>query len=111
MLGRFSTAVLGQVDLIRIAPLPERSLGRLRLEHVPLFETAYRCEKLLESRVSAAAPKEGLDVRVPVRQPLFNKPEREIGPKVKVILMRDREVPIGCFQIGRKVVFLDRIRF
>jgi hypothetical protein len=86
------TAVLDQVDLIRIAPLPERSFGRLRFEYIPLFETAFRCEKLLESRVSAAAPEEGLDIRVPVRQPLFNKPECEIGPKVEVILMRYRDV-------------------
>ena len=88
MLGRLLTAVLGQVDVINFAPLPKRSLSRLRLECVPLLKTALRCEKLLETRVCAAAPEKGLDVRVSVWQPLFNKPEREIVPKVKRILVR-----------------------
>ena len=70
MLGRLLTAVLGHVDLIRLAPLPQRSLGRLRLECVPLLKT----------------------VRVPAWQPLFNKPEREIVPKVKLSLVRDLDV-------------------
>jgi hypothetical protein len=104
-------AVLGQVDLILFAPLPQRSLGRLRLECVPLLKTAFRCEKILEPRVCAAAPKEGLDVPVPVWQPLFNKPEREIVPKVKLSLVRDLDVPIRCFQIVGAFVLLERIHF
>ena len=31
MLRRLLTAVLGQVDLILFAPLPQRTLGRLRI--------------------------------------------------------------------------------
>jgi len=101
------TVVLGHVDLIRFAPVPQRSLGQRRLECVPLFKTALRGEKLLETRVSAAVPEESLDVRVSVRQPLFNKPERKTIPKIELILVRDGDVPIGCFQIVRKFVFLD----
>jgi hypothetical protein len=97
MLGRLLTAALGHVDFIRVAPFPQRSLGRLRFECVPRLKTVFRCEQLLETRISAAAPEAGLHVRVPVRQPLFNKPEREGVPEVKLIFVRDRDVPIGCF--------------
>ena len=106
--GRVS--VLGQVDLIRFARLSQRSLGRLRLECVPLLQTAFRCKKLLETRVCAANRKKA-STSLPAWQPLFNKPEREIVPKVKLSLVRDLDVPIRCFQIVGTFVLLDRIHF
>ena len=101
MLGRLLTAILHKVDLVRCAPIPQRSLGTLGLECIPLVETTFRREKFFETRVSSPVAKASLDTRVPMRQLLFRKPEREIVPQVEIVLVRNRDVSIGCFKIVR----------
>jgi hypothetical protein len=43
--------MLHKVDLVRYAPIPQRSLGTLGLECIPLVETSFRREKIFETRV------------------------------------------------------------
>ena len=72
------TVALNKVDLIRFAPLAQGSLRGLGFECVPLLKTPFRRQKFFETRVSSSAPEEGLDVRIPVWQLLFDKPKRQI---------------------------------
>ena len=106
LLGR-SVVCRRHVDLVRGAPLPQRSLGTLGLELIPLVETPFFREKVFETCVCATVAKERLDRRVPMRQLLFRKPKREIVPQVEIVLVRNRDVSIGCFQ-DRPVDLLRR---
>ena len=101
MSGRFLTAILHKVDLVRYAPIPQRSLGTLGLKCIPLVETPFRREKIFETRVRSTVAKASLDARVAMRQLLFRKPKGEIVPQVEIILVRNRDVSIGCFKIVR----------
>jgi hypothetical protein len=100
-LGRFLTAILHEVDPVRYAPIPQRSLGTLGLECIPLVETPFRREKIFETRVRSTVAKASLDARVPMRQLLCREPQREIVPQVEIVLVRNRDVSIGCFKIVR----------
>src|SRR5438094_215206 len=95
MLGGLLTVILHKVDLVRCAPIPQRSLGTLRLECIPLLETPFRREKFFETRVSSTADKACLDARVPMRQLFFRKPKRQTVPQVEIVLVRNRDVSIG----------------
>jgi hypothetical protein len=87
------------VDLVRYAPIPQRSLGTLRLECILLVKTLFRGEKIFETRVRSTVATTNLDARVPMRQLLFRKPKREIVLQVEIVLVRNRDVSIGCFKI------------
>jgi hypothetical protein len=65
------------VDLVRYAPIPQRSLGTLGLECIPLVKTPFRREKIFETRARSTVAKASLDARVPMRQLLFREPKRE----------------------------------
>jgi hypothetical protein len=82
-------------------PIPKRSFGTLGLECIPLVETPFRREKIFETRVRPTVAKATLDARVPMRQLLFRKPTREIISQVEIVLVRNRDVSIGCFKIVR----------
>ena len=66
-----------------------------------LLKIPFRRQKLFETRVSSAAPEEVLDVRVPIRQLLLDKPKCEIVAQFKIVLVGNRKVSIRCFKIGR----------
>ena len=97
--GRLLTAILHKVDLVRCAPLPERSLGALGFECIPSVEALFRRQQFLETSVGSAMPEARRDVRISMRQLRVRKPKREIVPQVEVVLVWNRDVPIGCFKI------------
>jgi len=73
-LGRLLTSVLDDIDLIFLAPVPQRSLSVFGFKCIPPLETPFGFKKFLETRVRAPVPKGRRDGRVPMGQLFFGSP-------------------------------------
>ena len=93
-LGRLLTSVLDDIDLIFLAPVPQRSLSVFGFKCIPPLETPFGFKKFLETRVRAPVPKGRRDGRVPMGQLFFGKTKREVVPEVEFVLVRNGDVSI-----------------
>ena len=88
------TSVLDDIDLIFLAPVPQRSLSVFGFKCIPPLETPFGFKKFLETRVRAPVPKGRRDGRVPMGQLFFGKTKREVVPEVEFVLVRNGDVSI-----------------
>ena len=93
-LGRWFIGALDNLNIVFLAPVPQRSLSGLGLECVPLVQAALRRKEFFEASAGTPVPKEVLDRRGSLGQFLRYETQREVAPEVQVILVWYRDVPV-----------------